>query len=176
MKIFDYFKTKQLLAPDSAVTGRAKWLLMGLGGFIVLLLVFQLGMFVGYRKANFTFRWGDNYHRMFGGPQGGFMRDFAGRDFTSGHGVAGQVVQVEDGLLIIKGSDEIEKIVTVKPETIIRRGRQTIKLSDLKIDDRLVVIGVPQDDGSIEARIIRLFDSTDLSPRPPFGFDRPDRF
>ncbi len=145
-----------------------KWLLAGVFGLIVLLLVFQLGVFVGFRKANFTFRWGDNYHKTFGGPRGGFLRDFSGRDFTNSHGTAGSVAKIDNQDLIIKGKDGVEKIVSVTDSTSIQKGRSTIKLSDIKVDDKVVVIGSPKEDGSIEAKIIRVFDVR--PPQLPFNF------
>lgn len=157
MDIQTFFKSKQF-----------KLILSALGGLIILLLVFQLGMFVGFRKANFAFRWGDNYHRAFGGPQGGFLRNFEGRDFTSGHGVAGSIIKIDGSSIIVKGTDNIEKIIVVDSTTVISKGRQVIQLSDLKIDDRVVVIGSPKDDGSVAAKMLRVFDPADvLPPSPP---------
>jgi len=175
MKIFDYFKSKNLSLPTLSTGHKFKWVLIGLAGLILLLLVFQLGMFVGFRKANFAFRWGDNYHRMFGGPRGGFMRDFAGRDFTSGHGVAGTVISFDENTVVVKGSDDVEKVVITTPDTVVKRGRQTIQLSSLNADDRVVIIGTPQDDGSIAAKLIRVFSPLEAPPSPA-GMFGPIRF
>jgi hypothetical protein len=145
---------------------RFKQLLKVLGTLVVLLLVFQLGVFVGFRKASFSYRWGDNYHRAFGGPRGGFLRDFEGRDFVSGHGTAGAIVRIDGNNIIIKGRDGVEKIATVTEGTTVRKGRTAVKLADLKADDRVVIIGAPKDDGSIEAKIIRVFDGNQPAPPP----------
>jgi hypothetical protein len=157
MKISDWFQTKKF-----------KIILAGLGVFIGLLLVFQLGVFVGFSKARWSFQWGDNYHKNFGGPRGGFLRDFEGQDFIGGHGTPGAVVQVDGDSIIIKDPRGMERIVTVSAKTTLKKGTADFKLSDLRLDDRLVIIGSPRDDGSIEAQLIRVFDPNDLPP-PPAG-------
>ena len=41
--------------------------------------------------------------------------------------------------------------------TAIKEGDKTIKPEDLKVDDRVVIIGSPKDDGTIEAKFVRIF-------------------
>lgn len=140
-----------------------KIVLWCLVGFIILLFVLKLGMVVGFKKANFSYRWGENYHQNFAGPRSGFfgglIKDFSGRDFIGAHGVFGQIIKIESSTLIIKGQDNTEKIVLVKDNTVIERLRDTIKSSDLKVDDYIVIIGEPNDKGQIEAKFIRLLPS-----------------
>jgi len=145
-----------------------KKIIWGIVIFIIMLLIFQLGVFVGYRKAKFSYKWGDNYHRAFGGPRGGFLRGFEGKDFINGHGISGAIANINGNDLIIKGRDGIEKIISATDATLIKRGGTDIKLSDLKIDDMIVVIGSPKDDGTIEAKIIRIFNSENMPPAPGF--------
>ena len=156
MNVQIFFQSKQF-----------KWILKGLGALIVLLLVFQFGMFVGFRKARFSYGWGDNYHRNFGGPKGGFLRDFAGKDFINGHGTTGTVVKVDGNTIIVKGIDGTERTANISDQTAIRKGTETIKITDLKIDERIVIIGIPKDDGSIFAEIIRVFDPNQIQPPAP---------
>ncbi len=127
----------------------------------VICLVFGGGMYIGYRKARFSYQWGENYHMNFGGPRGGFMRDFSGKDLINANGVAGQILKIDGSTLVIKGRDNVEKIVVVKDDTVINRFNEVVKLSDLKIDDLIVVIGEPNNNGQIEAKFIRT-----LPPRP----------
>lgn len=158
MQPLEFFKTKMFLK-----------LLIALGVLIVLLVDFQLGMFVGFRKANFAFRWADSYHRNFGGPRGGFLRDFEGKDFVNGHGIVGSIVKIDGATIIIKSRDNIEKTITTSDATTtIKKGLDTAKTSDLKIDDRIVVIGTPKDDGSVEAKMIRIFDQNYRLPERSF--------
>jgi hypothetical protein len=139
---------------------KAKIALIALGALIVLLLVFQLGMTVGFRKANFSFRWAENYHQNFAGPRTGFLgnfaRDFIGKDFIEAHGVFGSIIKIDGSTLVIKGANNVEKTVLLKDDTAIERLRETIKPADLKIDDNVVIIGSPNDSGQIEAKLIRV--------------------
>jgi hypothetical protein len=152
-----------------------RWVLIGIGCLIVLLFVFKLGEFVGARKADFSYRWGENYHRMFGGPRGGFLQDFGGRDLLPGHGTVGIVIKIDGNSLIVKSPDGVEKTVVITPDTTIRRGSAIIKVPEIVPDTQIVVIGTPKDNGTIEAKFIRIFDPTAGSPpnRGPFRFPLP---
>jgi len=136
-----------------------RWIVIALGELILILAIFQLGLFVGFHKANFAFRWADSYHRNFGGPRGGFFNDNDGRDFVGGHGTTGLIIKIENGNIIIKGKSEAEKIITINKDTAITAGRTAVTASELKVDDRVVVIGSPQTDGTISAKLIRVFQS-----------------
>lgn len=139
---------------------RSRWFVLALKifiGLVAALLIFQLGMYVGFRKANFSFGYGDNYHRTFGGPVGGFMRGFEGTDFVNGHGTSGTVASVSDDGIVIKGSDGMEKMVAISKKTSIIMGHTPLSATDLHIDDMVTVIGRPQNDGTVNAEIIRVF-------------------
>lgn len=146
---------------------KVKWLAIVLAGVVVVLAVFQLGMYVGFKKANYSYLWADNYHRSFGMPMGGFWRDVEGEDFTGGHGVAGKIIKIDGGNLYVTGSDNIEKVISVDDSTRIMQARTVMKLSDLKIDDQIVVIGSPSDGGVIQAKMIRVFSEGE--PIQPMG-------
>ena len=137
-----------------------KWVLVGLAVFIVLVLVFKIGMFVGEKKAQFSFRWAENYHRMFAGPKAGFlgglkMPPFS--EFIEGHGTVGEIIKIEGNNLVVKGRGDVEKLILVNEKTIIKSGFKNIKVSDLKIGDIIVIIGSPNEKGQIEAKLIRVF-------------------
>ena len=151
--------------------------LIVIGALVILLFVFKAGIFVGYKKANFSYRWGENYHRNFAGPRGGFFKDFKrelkDKDFINAHGTFGSIIKIEPSInalatsstlngsgritLVIKGKDDAEKTILVSDKTEIRSRRDTIKTGDLKIDDQIVIIGSPNEQGEIEAKLIRLF-------------------
>ncbi len=130
-------------------------MIAGLVGLAVLIGTFSLGVFVGYHKARFSYAWGENYHNNFGGPRGGLFQDFSGKEFMDAHGTFGQVVKIDGSTLVVKGSDNVEKIVVVNDDTSIMRLKNAIKISDLKINDNIVVIGEPNEQGQIEAKFIR---------------------
>ncbi len=134
-----------------------KWLVIAMTGLIILLLVFQLGLSVGYRKANFAFRWADNYKRDFGGPRIGMLGFYTGNDFMYGHGVSGTIAKISGNSVIVKTQDNTEKIINVDQDTVLNQAGTYIKLQDLQPDAQIVVIGNPNQDGTIEAKIIRVF-------------------
>jgi len=146
-------------------------IVLGIAGLIVLVFVFGLGIFVGTKKADFSFRWADEYHRNFGGPQGGFFGDMMGQDFTDAHGVFGQIIKIdastEQGqsvVLTIKGKDNVEKSILVSDKTTIVYLRKNLKSTDLKTSENVVVIGDPENNGQIEADLIRVMPSLPNTP------------
>jgi hypothetical protein len=47
----------------------------------------------------------------------------------------------------------------VTSETLIKRGRETIKKEDLREGEQIVVLGNPKEDGSaVEAKLIRVLE------------------
>ncbi len=140
--------------------------LIVIGALIVLLIVFGVGMAVGFRKANFSFRWAENYHKNFAGPREGFFgdfrRDFEGRDFIEAHGVFGEIIELTkvglDNAFIVRGRDDMEKIIITTKDTVVKKGMETMK-DYLKVGDQVVIIGSPNDNGQIEAKLIRVMPS-----------------
>ncbi len=138
-----------------------------IAALIIILIVFKLGMVVGERKAEFTFHWGDNYHRNFGGPREGFMKGFNDRDFIDANGTFGQIIKIDNSNLVVKGRDDIEKVILLDDKTVIKSLNETIKSSDLKVDDYIVTIGEPNDQGQIAAKLIRVMPAA--PPLPPIN-------
>ncbi len=125
---------------------------------IALLVVFKIGLIVGAKKADFSCRWSDNYNRNFGGPRKGFLNGFGDRDFIESNGVFGQIIKIDGQNLIIKGRNDTEKIILVKNDTTIKNTSGTINLDGLKTDDYIIAIGDPNNEGKIEAKLIRIFN------------------
>lgn len=128
-------------------------------GLIVLLLTFKVGMIVGYKKASFSYRWGENYHRNFAGPGKGFLHDVADRNFIESHGTFGQIIKKDGTMLVVRSREMIEKIITITNDTVIRRGRDEAMLNDLNVNDYIVIIGAPNTQGQIEAKFIRIMSN-----------------
>ncbi len=140
--------TKHVSIKAAIITAVAVGLLLG---------IFQLGIFVGYRKATFSYNWGDNYHRMFAGPKRGFFQDFQGRGFMNAHGLMGDVLKIDGNTIILRDKDATEKVVIVGPGTTIRRGPEVLQMSDIREGEDIVVIGGPNSQGQIDAKLIRIF-------------------
>ena len=156
-KLFKIFENRDVL----------KWIIIGLVSFTALVLVFGAGVKVGTLKARYSYRWAENYHKNFAGPRGGFFdnfrRGFDDDDFIEAHGVFGSVIKIDtstssgQATLIVKGKDNVEKTILVSDKTTISNRRDVIKFDGLKIDDQVVIIGSPNEQGQIEAKFIRVF-------------------
>jgi hypothetical protein len=144
-----------------------KMTLLGIAGFIAALLIFQAGIFVGYRKADFSYNWERNYPRVFGTPPNSFLNEFGDRGFTNGHGTVGQIMKIDGNNIIIKGSDNVEKTVIVSDSTSIQSGRQSLKINALKVNDFIVAIGSPNNSGQIDAKFIRVMPPPNNMPISP---------
>jgi len=150
-----------------------------LGCLIAGAIIFSAGVYVGEHRARYSYQWGANYERNFlggpgriggapglGGPGGdengrplGMMRNFEGRDFRNGHGMAGTVVSISDNNIVVKDRIGKENTIAVSEKTLIKNGQADIKITDLKNDDNIVVIGSPGDIGVVNADLIRVFEN-----------------
>lgn len=137
-----------------------KGIVIGLGITFAVILIFSFGVFVGHKKAYFSYRWSDNYHRDF---WGGSPKFFKPKPYFSGHGAFGEVIDVGSKQLIIEDSDDVEKVILTSDKTKIIEGFQEIGLDKIKVGDKIAVIGAPKENnnGKIEARLIRLFPDED---------------
>jgi len=152
-----------------------KRIIVGLVGFVIIILAFGAGVKVGVSKAKYSYRWAENYQKNFAGPRGGFFSDWGNSprgEFTNAHGVFGLIIKIDGNTIITKGGDDVEKTILVSDNTIIQKGREDIKLSDLKADENIVIIGSPNNQGQIEAKFIRVFDgkTNKLPLRPSRSF------
>jgi hypothetical protein len=130
-------------------------------GLALVIFIFGVGVFVGETKARFSFRWAENYHNNFAGPKGGFLGDWQRLpmppdNFMESRGIFGEIIKI-NGDLVIRGKDNMERVVILSASTLIERGRESIKKEDLKIGDKIVVIGSPNEQGQIEAKLVRIF-------------------
>ena len=134
--------------------------IIGVGVFIILAFVFQAGMFVGLKKAEFSGRLGENYGRIFGEERGpGMMNGTFGMPFDNipgGHGAVGEVLKISSSTIVVAEPGNVEKIVTINGETIIRKNRDEIKTNNIKVGDFVSVLGEANNNAEIEARFIRV--------------------
>ena len=139
--------------------------LVGLAIFVVVVLIFGAGVKIGEMKARFSYRWAENYHKNFAGPRGGFFgnwKNLASDNFIESHGAFGEIIKIDGNNLVVKGRENIEKIVLVNEKTVIKSGFKDIKISDLKVGNKIVIIGSPNEQGQIEAKFIRVFSDNDF--------------
>jgi hypothetical protein len=131
------------------------WLLSGIGFLIILIAVFEAGMFVGFHKASFARDWEENYGRNFGTPPGAFPM-MAARGGANPHGATGQIVDITLPSFIIANPSGDEQSVRIATSTLIRKGMLTADEDDLSVGQYAVVIGQPDASGTLEASFVRL--------------------
>ena len=134
---------------------RLKKIVAVIGIGAIVLVVFAIGMEVGYMKAEFSYKFGEGYYRAFG-PEGAHPIGFVPGDVGDAHGVNGTIVSVTLPTITIAATDNTEKVVRIGNDTIIRELRSTIVSSDLKVGDTIVILGNPYDEDEIEAKFIRV--------------------
>ncbi len=140
-----------------------KKVLIGIVIVVIALFIFQAGVFIGYRKASFSFGWGERYFETFGGPGG---RVFPGGSFRQGmftdaYGATGEIIKIQLPVFIVLGNDGIEKEIVVTDDTVIHRFREKVDTSALTRGDLVVVIGEPNAQSQIESRLVRIMPSPD---------------
>lgn len=147
----DYFQSKSF-----------KTTVVCIAGIAVLFAVFSVGVFVGARRAEFSYRWAEAYHRNFAGPQEGFLGEAKGKEFVSSNGAFGIIAGINDSqapdfkAITMEDRGGAEKIILAGPKTAINFQRKNLTISDLKIGDSIIVVGQPNQDGQVEAGIIRI--------------------
>lgn len=164
-----------------------KLLLAGLGIFLVALVSFATGIAVGLHKAKYSYAWGANYERNFskgfgntargdsrttwsaGMMPGGMMgvRDFDGRNFRNAHGTSGTILSITGNTIIVMDKSGEENTIAVGEKTLIKNGRDTIGISDLKQGDQVIIVGNPGNGGVVNADLIRIFGRTNAVDAVP---------
>ncbi|MES2930708.1 MAG: hypothetical protein V4665_02910 [Patescibacteria group bacterium] len=152
--------------PDTLTQAvRSKTFKIIISVFCILLItsaIFQAGVMVGFRKASYGRAWHDNYVRNFGPAERGRMMIVSmPENFPNAHGAIGKIVKVEYPTLIVEDKDETEKIIRITENTDIRKFRENATKDDLTVDSFIVVIGSPNTEGQVEAKLIRIL------PTPP---------
>lgn len=163
---------------------RIRIIVIGILIFIFVIMIFEAGVFIGYRKAAFSFQMGNNYYHAFGQKNNQFVEGLYGRDLPGGNGAVGKIVRISLPTIVVASPDGVEKDVIVGTSTVFRRFRDTVSISDLKVDDFIVVIGSPNSLGRVEAKFIRVMPAFDndadnidsssskkLPPPPRFNFE-----
>lgn len=148
LKITQYISLKKIIA--------------GLVGILVAVVVFQAGVFVGFHKASFDRSWNNHYLENFG-PRHKSPLGAMPEQFTGGHGTIGKIVSVSLSTIVVADRSNVEKIITVSNETKIRRFQDEVGFENLIPGTLVVVLGSPNNQGQIDAKLIRIFPSSSNS-------------
>lgn len=133
--------------------------LIALGVLLLILVIFQAGVYVGARNAGFSERTGDNYYRAVepgGVPPGPF-----GMMLSGGNGAAGQVISAAPPTFVVEDKDGTEKVISVGTETGVRLFKDATSSGAIEKGDYVIVIGKPDQNGEIQAEFVRVL------PPPP---------
>lgn len=159
-------------AAESLRAPRTSALVRILALLLLLALVFWIGTAVGYRKAEFSYRFSDNYFQAFGGNRANLTMMGLNRQdaLVSGRGTVGKVLNASLPTILVSDRDGTEKSVLITNETVVRSARMDIASSSIKADDFVVVIGSPDATGRIIATFVRVMPSSlHASSSLPYG-------
>ncbi len=131
-------------------------IILVLGILLVVLLVFQAGIFVGYRSAMFSNGRASSYQVGMGDPRSILAPFIHDADDPNPHGTVGEIVSIQMPFLMIKGAQNAEEIVAVSGTTTVRNMRDTASTSMLRVGDQVIVIGAPDEGGQMHAAFIRI--------------------
>lgn len=143
-------------------SGIFRGVLYGVGGMVILLLVFQAGVFVGFKKAMFSSQWAKNYSESFfprpemAPPFMIKIRPGEPRGFMNSHGAFGEIIKIEGSVIAVKGQDEVEKNILISDGTVIEKDFEKLGIADLQMGDEVIIFGSPNDAGQIEAKLVRI--------------------
>ena len=120
--------------------------LYGIGIILIATLIFCVGISVGFHQASFGESWSEHYNDNFG----------MGNHSTNAHGAIGKIIKLQLPNIIVEDKDNTEKVILIADDTIIEKQGTGIKSADLQLNDFVVVIGSPNNQGQIEAKLIRV--------------------
>ena len=135
---------------------KVKRIICILGYALIVLIVFQAGMFVGFKKAEFSYRTGEQYFRQMSGRLSNQFMGMNRSDFGNSHGAAGKIITINLPIMIVSDKDGIEKTIIISTSTDIRKFKDSISAEDLKVNDFVTVLGNPTDKAELEAKLIRI--------------------
>ncbi len=147
MKFIDFLKSFQ--------SDKYAHLLRYLSFAFAGLIIFGAGIYIGHKATAFSYQWGANYAREFGGPRSPFGGEIDDAP-SMPHGAFGAVIGVNFPSFAIKGPHEAEKIILIGTSTLIRALRAEASTTDIHVGSAVIVIGEPDDHGRINATLIRI--------------------
>jgi hypothetical protein len=138
-----------------------------IGGLLIALIVFQAGIFVGYRIAAFSINWNDSHSAGVRNPPSIFAPFARDTDDMNPHGAIGEIISIKIPEFMVKGPSGDEEIVLLSATTSIRNLRTAATSSDLTVGQQVVVIGAPDEKGQIHASFVRIIPIRPAPFTPP---------
>ncbi len=144
--------------------GVFRGILIGVIGTLVVIGIFQAGMFIGFHKALFMMhgqgRGGMSAPFGFGpGKNGGRVMQIAlPAGMSEMHGAIGTIKNITLPTFTLTERDNTDRDVLISSTTKIRRNRDQIEARQLRVRDNVIIFGQPDGQARIEARLIRIMD------------------
>lgn len=135
-----------------------------LAGLIVIIAVFKMGMDAGYHRALYAAHMADNFQRTFVDPHAHSL--FDQHLPPSGHGAFGEIVSVTIPTFVVADRTRIEQTIHVSSSTIIRKFTSDVPVDSLQPGENVVVLGSPNDQGQIDAQLIRIIPPVTTTAPP----------
>jgi hypothetical protein len=136
-------------------------IIAGVGITLIAVFIFEVGVTVGYHEATFSEHWGSSYGNNFGGPSN--TMGLPDNHLPQPNGTFGKIISIStatssasDTVITIENSQKPEQSVLVTSDTSIRDHENTVTVSSLTVGSYAVVVGDPDNQGEIEAKLIRL--------------------
>jgi hypothetical protein len=85
-----------------------------------------------------------------------FGRDSMMNGFMMSNGAMGKIVSINLPTFVVLDRDNIEKVILIDNNTSIRESKTIATTTDLKVDDLVVIFGLPNTNAQIEAKLIRI--------------------
>ncbi|OGF67646.1 hypothetical protein A3B26_03380 [Candidatus Giovannonibacteria bacterium RIFCSPLOWO2_01_FULL_48_47] len=101
-------------------------------GFLLAVVLINAVMFAAGIKTGFFQRWAEDQY-------------------------FGKITEIHDGGFTIIDENDREKSILIESDTRVRKGRQFITKEALRVGSYVIVVGSPNDEKQIEARVIRIF-------------------
>ena len=135
--------------------------------FFGLFASFWCGLQVGYNRAAFTYKFGDNYYKTFEQePPHHGMGIISGDSVMNSHGAVGKIISINLPTMVVSERDGTEKIIRITDDTSVHQQKSTVAIGTLKVGDFIISIGEPNTNSEIEAKFIRLIPAP-LDETPP---------
>ena len=145
-------------------------IIVGVCIMLVVICVFEAGVVVGYHEASFSSNWGQNYGANFGDSNTSNQMGLPDAHAPSPDGILGKIVSISDPsssptTIVISNTQKPEEKVLLDDDTVIRTHEDTVDATSLSVGMYVVVLGIPNDQGEIDAKLIRIVpDPTDGTP------------
>ena len=81
------------------------------------------------------------------------------KEMPNAHGAIGKIIKIEFPNIVVLDKDQTEKVVVIKDDTNILERRDKVTENSLVVDKFIIVIGNPNNQGQIEAKLIRIIPS-----------------